>query len=219
MVWNKAEGRNSDGGTLFMETFSRVAKLSGVQLQGSCVFIIFTASLEHEIRATITEIASALQHPTHWMSFVFFNPRLWGCPPHTGARHVTWVLIICFYGTNSYNSQLQAAVWQLLFSRLKLCMLQVTSPEQTEQRITDGSQKEFPSVTKVVELLAVRPVKQYKSLIFGWAVWKKYFLLDLFRSGSVVNNVKGKNDLWTACKWQNFVLEINVIDSNYCPTM
>lgn len=64
MVRDKAEDRDRDGGTLFMETLSRVAKLSGVQLSGSCAFIIFTASLEQEIRANI-EIASALQHPTH----------------------------------------------------------------------------------------------------------------------------------------------------------
>lgn len=46
-------------------------------------------------------------------------------------------------------------------------MLQVTSLEQTEQRITDGVLKEFPAVTKVVEFLAVGLVKQYKSLSFG----------------------------------------------------
>lgn len=63
MVWDRAEDGEREWGTLFMETFSRVAKV-GVQLQGSCVFIIFTASLRHEIGANITEIASALQHPT-----------------------------------------------------------------------------------------------------------------------------------------------------------
>lgn len=98
-------------------------------------------------------------------------------------------------------------------------MLQVTSVEQTKQRITDGTLKEFPVVTKVVEFLAVGPVKQYKSLSFGWAVLKKCFSLELFKSGSVVINVQENYDLWTACKWQNFIHKIDLIDSTLCPTM
>ena len=88
------------------------------------------------------------------VSFVPFYLSAYVCPPHTrdgtcDPKPRGLFLWRCLVIIVSFRPSLR----QLFFSRLELWMLRAASPQQAEQKITDGTVEEFPVVSEAVEFL------------------------------------------------------------------